>query len=292
MALVLVTSTSTTKKEIRVNPTMTIHFGRCDGIWREQLQKVFKATTQFYERHCFLIKESHGIRHVEAVHAHSVNAIECFKPKLSSQLSMEIQSAALLHDVDDRKYFPKQPSDKDKYPNARQILEDVGIQKDSVDNIMRMISVVSCSENGNTVPDFVKADDSYHLLIPRWSDRLEAVGLIGVVRCYQYNKEHGDPLWSDRSPRATTVEEVWEYTTPERFEQYQRSGGSSSDMISHYYDKLLHVAKPPSDIVRNVYLEAKAAESSNILVDVCLRFGRNGRVDEEHLQQLESSLIV
>jgi len=154
--------------------------------------------------------------------------------------------------------------------------------------IVYMISLVSCSRNGTSIPQQIMEDDqSFHLLIPRWSDRVEAVGTIGVIRCYQYNQEQGYALCSPTSPKPTTVDEVWEFVTPDRLEDYQRSGHSSSDMISHYYDKLLHLARPPNkDVVRNSYLEQALEDSSRELVEVCVRYGRTGKVDEEYIQQL------
>lgn len=256
--------------------------------WTAILGQAIAATNKFYMKHAGFIKESHGLRHVLAVHRHAVNAVECHETVLSYQTKVEIQVAALLHDVDDKKYFPGRSIDE-KYMNAVEILELIQMPPESITSILDMISYVSCSENGNTIPDKVLDSGSYHLLIPRWCDRLEAVGSIGVIRCYQYNREQGAPLWSPNSPRATTVDEVWEYATEQRYEAYQSNGGSSSDMISHYYDKLLHIARPPPpSIVCNQYLERMANESSKELINVCLHFGKTGNVDEEYIQNLIS----
>lgn len=248
------------------------------------------------------IKESHGLSHVLAVHAHSSKAIECISPPLSPDTSMEIQLASLLHDVDDHKYFPdphqdSQNDDTDTdaeyrlYPNATHIMSSLGgLPPRSCTRILRMISWVSCSSNGNSVPPSIQACSHYHLLIPRWSDRLEAIGARGVVRSYRYNREHALPLSSPSSPRASDVEEVWKLAPPERFELYQASGGESEDMISHYYDKLLHVAKPPQDSVRNGYLERMGRESADALIEVCLRFGRTGLVDIGYIEGLADEL--
>lgn len=179
----------------------------------------------------------------------------------------------------------------ENFENARWILlnhhqAQEELSTDSIESILYMISLVSCSRNGNYIPQQILEEESYPLLIPRWSDRVEAVGTVGVIRCYQYNQEHGHALSSPRSPRPTTVDEVWEFVTPDRLEDYQRTG-NSSDMISHYYDKLLHLARPPNkDIVRNSYLEQALEDSSRELVEVCLRYGRTGKVDEEYIQQL------
>jgi len=70
------------------------------------------------------------------------------------------------------------------------------------------------------------------------------------VAGYQYNRHAGAPLSVDTTPRPATQEEVWRHATEERFEEYQASGGGSLSMIDHYYDKLLHVARPPPRLAR------------------------------------------
>lgn len=258
------------------------------------IQNVLENVEVFYKIHTE-IKESHGIRHVLAVHNHSKHAIASHSPALSSQQGMEIQIASLLHDVDDSKYFPHHHHhhhDNNHFlKNAKEIMHQSQVPPTSHDIILSMIQWVSCSKNGNSIPPSIPETNQYHLLIPRWSDRLEAVGPIGVVRCYQYNQEKQLPLWSCHSPRAKTLDQVWEYATPDRSEQYQKSGGeSSTDMISHYYDKLLHVALPPSDIVRNRYLEQMQQESAAELLEVCIRFGKHGVVDEDYILGLAEKL--
>lgn len=247
-------------------------------------QAVLNAVMQFY-RNNPQIKVSHGISHVMAVYNHSVRAVQCHQPLLNPTQSMEIKVAALLHDVDDSKYFP----DNKDHSNAKGILETVEIELDSQSRILRMISLVGCSENGNRVPIDIVENESYHLLIPRWCDRLEAVGAIGVVRCYQYNSEKGQPLFTKYSPRALSPTQVWELASKDRFDAYT-NGKESTDMISHYYDKLLHVARPPPDIVRNQYLEDMGVESSKELVEVCLIFGQTGAVDVNYINGLLSQV--
>ncbi|KAL7468906.1 hypothetical protein ACHAXS_009150 [Conticribra weissflogii] len=307
--------------------------------------RVHTLIRQFYQQNPH-IGESHGLKHVMAVHGHAVRAIDSHRealskgsssaPPICDMTAMEIEVAAILHDVDDRKYFPRGDVFDDRancfsssssssgqpqpnLPNALHITKSAEIPEDSIRTILKMISWVGCSENGNSIPPEIEVTKKYHYLIPRWSDRLEAVGPIGVVRCYQYNREIGAPLWKDDdlydSPRPSCEEEVWEFATPERFEGYltgekskkgvspnkkQKRGsgneniakneGVESSMISHYYDKLLHVARPPPEIVRNDYLESIAKESSKELVEVCLRFGRTGIVDEEYILALDKKM--
>ena len=247
------------------------------------VEHMWTLVEEFYHVHGD-IPPSHGWSHVQAVFGHAYHAIACLDPPLTPQLAMEIQITALLHDVDDHKYFPLH---KD-HENARLLLKCANISADSINSIVYMISLVSCSDNGNSLPPDLNG--RFYLLIPRWADRLEAVGSVGVVRCYQYNQENQLPLSSCHSPRPQSLQELWELVTPERFHLYQQSGGASQDMISHYYDKLLHIACPPKDLVHNPYLECMADESSKALVQVCLRFGKTGQVDEDYIQQLAIDL--
>ncbi|KAL7563300.1 hypothetical protein ACA910_016660 [Epithemia clementina (nom. ined.)] len=244
----------------------------------------------FYKLHARLIKASHGLEHAMTVYKHARKAIECHQPTLSPRTVMEIEMAALLHDTDDYKYFPDTP--KGMYPNALAILAKADVPDESWADIIQMISLVGCSENGNTVPDSIRQTNAWHKLIPRWSDRLEAVGASGVVRCFQYSKEIRRPLSSPKSPRAQTAQQVWNLCRPERFESYQTNGPSDDSMMTHYYDKLLHVSRPPPEIVQNEYLIKMAEASSEELVEMCVRFGKTGRVDEEYVQQLAKRLGV
>jgi len=248
------------------------------------IAQAVEKVKNFYTEHPE-IKASHGWNHIQAVFDHTNKALLSLEYKLPSMVAMEIKMAALLHDMDDKKYFPHVCSGE--YPNAVVVLEILGIATMSRKQIIKMISWVGCSENGNSIPEEVEDSGAYHLLIPRWADRLEAVGSRGVVRCYQYNCEKGQPLSSVASPRPQSEEELWtKYAIHSKLQEYMDRGGTSTDMISHYYDKLLHIAKPPKEIVRNAYLEGTAESSSKDLVEVCLRYGKTGKVDVKHIMSL------
>merc|ERR1712156_1272497 len=135
-----------------------------------------------------------GVAHCKQVLGHMDKALSC--PDLSSAVKnqliprrvLALRLAALLHEADDHKYFKKEER------NAKTIVEEVE----------QMISFVSASGNGNKVPEQAEGDPS--LLWPRFCDRLEAIGTVGAVRCYQFNSEKGDPLMSKTTPRPTTEE--------------------------------------------------------------------------------------
>merc|ERR1711933_69199 len=54
-------------------------------------------------------------------------------------------------------------------------------------------------------------------------------------------------------------------------------------MIDHYYDKLLHIQRCSSE---SVYLQEQLQKRLQVMVDVCLAFGRTGFVDVENLDAL------
>lgn len=227
------------------------------------------------------IPDSHGFLHASRVLAHADAALGASAVPLQAQRALAVRLAALLHDADDKKYFPDCP--KGTFPNAERIVRDAlashgtSFAVDAViDEVAEMIGWVSCSKNGNTIPP--KAVKEPELLWPRWADRLEATGNIGIVRCWQYNNEVKAPVVVSTTPRPVSEAEVWTLATPQRFRAYQTSNGKSASMLDHYYDKLLQLGRPPSGDVQNTYLEAEMDKRSAPLVKVCLAYGQTGKL--------------
>jgi uncharacterized protein len=170
------------------------------------------------------IESGHGIEHARAVLNHARAAASEFD--LRPEEYTAILLAALLHDADDRKFF------KNSH-NAEDILENC--PKEIRELALEMIKLVSCSKNGNSV-----YGGPQWMLIPRYSDRLEAMGKIGVERCYSYMVATRRPEYGPDTPRAYSAEEVMQLATPERFMKYQETGNSATT-IDHFLDKLLHL---------------------------------------------------
>jgi len=233
--------------------------------------------------------ESHGLQHCLTVLDHMDKAIQCddkSSGKLTNSKKLTLRLAALLHEADDHKYF------KDGTNNAQNILKEVlsgQTEFTSVPTIesevLEMISYVSASVNGNSVPEKAKADPT--LLWPRFCDRLESIGVIGTVRCYLYNREVGAPLFIDTTPRPKSEDEVWNHVTEERWNGYQ-NGGDSASMMDHYYDKLLQIAVFKPEVVNNTYLVQEASKRVQPLLDVCVQYGKTGVVPEELIMSYQN----
>lgn len=185
---------------------------------------------------------------------------------------MAVMLAALLHDADDRKFFG--PSDD--MGHARRIASEAlrgegpwdGVA-DMSETVVKLISLVSASKNKNDAGSNVER----WMLFPRLADRLEAIGWIGVVRCYQYNSHCKAPLYLPSTPRVTNEAELAAVAPPERFARYN---GESASMIDHYYDKLVHVARLESD---NPFFHREALARRKVMLDFLFDFGRTGTVD-------------
>ena len=62
------------------------------------------------------IDDSHGAGHAAAVLRHAESAVAAAAPPLPESRALAVRLAALLHDADDRKYFPDTCK---TYANAR-----------------------------------------------------------------------------------------------------------------------------------------------------------------------------
>lgn len=208
----------------------------------------------------------HGFSHFLAVTDHAVKALK--HEKLTDDQKLQVELAALLHDADDKKIFPQIDSDESAfdYPNAQTILEDcMSDRKELISGIIQMIDLVSCSKNGDSEPP------EPWMAIPRDSDRLEAIGQIGIDRCYEFTLHKKAPFHIDTTPRTKTIEDVWRAATPERFATYMK-GVNSASMIDHYYDKLLHIGRPEKLRSQNPYILEEAARRNDIMASYVLKY--------------------
>jgi HD superfamily phosphodiesterase len=118
-----------------------------------------------------------------------------------------VKIAALLHDIDDHKYFPENSN----FENARKLLsidtvkQIDGLTDNEISSILLMIYLVSSSVHGDTMPTGLP--DWY--FYPRYADRLEALGIIGLKRTLEYTIKKGQPLFRSDTKRANTKEELF-----------------------------------------------------------------------------------
>jgi len=128
-----------------------------------------------------------------------------------------VELAALLHDLIDDKLV----SNKDEaVQEVMYWLEGVGVTSKDSEKILEIIETISF-KGGNS-----KKLHTIEAQIVQDADRLDAIGAIGIARCFAYAGSKGDPLFDpELSVRETMTEEEY------------RKGKSSA--VHHFYEKLL-----------------------------------------------------
>jgi len=213
----------------------------------------------------------HGIEHAKQVLNNAIKAIEVSTYVLTSEQIESVLLAALLHDADDRKFFPMHV----KNENLRLVLFDK--TDEFINSVIYMVDLVSSSKNGDSIPLEIVGQE--WKLIPRYADRLEAIGLIGIERCYIYSKKANMPLYLKDTPKPKTVEELWSIATQERYHSYD---GNSSSMMDHYYDKLLRLTFFP---IKNTYFDEQCEIRRQPLIDFVLKYGNHETITNEEIEE-------
>eukprot|EP01100_Stratorugosa_tubuloviscum_P004500 TRINITY_DN2132_c0_g1_i1.p1 TRINITY_DN2132_c0_g1~~TRINITY_DN2132_c0_g1_i1.p1 ORF type:complete len:226 (-),score=104.76 TRINITY_DN2132_c0_g1_i1:57-734(-) len=162
---------------------------------------------------------SHDWAHIERVRklAHTIAQQENYN---DFEL---IQLAAILHDVGDWKYSG---SEEVGPAASRKFLEENNydpIKITTIENIIRSISFKNeLLNNQNNSTPFIE------LYIVQDADRLDAIGAIGIARCFTYGGAKNRRLYDLEAPR--TIYQVSK-------EDYMYGAHPSS--VSHFYQKLL-----------------------------------------------------
>ncbi|MDG5789942.1 HD domain-containing protein [Evansella sp. AB-P1] len=127
------------------------------------------------------------------------------------------EMAALLHDVADEKF-------NESEEEGLQKVEEWLLQQDVLEierlQILSAIQTVSFKGGNNRKPATLEGK------IVQDADRLDAIGAIGIARCFMYAGAYGDAMYHpDLLPRGEMTQE-----------QYRNE---QSTAINHFYEKLL-----------------------------------------------------
>ncbi|XP_020093401.1 uncharacterized protein LOC109713648 [Ananas comosus] len=108
----------------------------------------------------------------------------------SSSISLEIvELAALLHDIGDYKYTKNGVEDTTV---VEKFLEEEGLEEAKRDKILTIIKGMGFK---NEVSRVQLADSSLEFGIVQDADRLDAIGAIGIARCFIYGGSKGHILY-------------------------------------------------------------------------------------------------
>lgn len=139
--------------------------------------------------------------------------------KKENKNAFVIQMIALLHDIFDEKF-----ADGDISENLRNYLTEIElidkIDSDELENIIHSVANLGFKGGFNTV------EISDEGKIVQDADRIDAIGAIGIARCFAYNGKKGNPIY-DPEVGIIEVKNENEYRNVKRH------------AINHFYEKLL-----------------------------------------------------
>lgn len=233
----------------------------------------------------YKLSDDHGFVHATIVAQNAQDALDD-NMDFPSEKYYLIVMAALLHDLDDRKLFPKNKN----FENATGCLKEIKLAENDIEEVIKMISLVSASKNGNTVVN------PLWMYIPRDSDRVEALGIIGIERAWEYTAYVKMPIVTKETELVTSDDELSKLDLKKRYQDYIAGGGVSRSMIDHMYDKLLNISTLSSG---NTYLQFLANNRHNImkkwLFEVCQAIKSSGvqlPIYDKFWKYVNSTLII
>lgn len=139
---------------------------------------------------------------------------------LSPHQTQIVELAALLHDIDDHKYVSSEG-----HETAEQFLSCQNVPIDMIQCVMNIIHNMGFKEeverlsNGQLAPEFGIVQDA---------DRLDAIGAIGIARCFTFGGSRNRVLYNpDIPPRVNMTKE-----------EYMKQGEKQTT-LNHFHEKLL-----------------------------------------------------
>lgn len=177
-------------------------------------KKIITNTIAFVKDELKNAEGGHDWFHIERVYKNAL--------LISSEENVNdfiVKIAALLHDIADSKFHNGDETIGPKV--ARNFLTNEGVDKKSIEHIIEIIKNVSF-KGGNFTTSF----HSKELAVVQDADRLDAIGAIGIARCFNYGG------YKERALYNPSIEPNLNMTK----EAYKNSNAPS---INHFYEKLL-----------------------------------------------------
>ncbi|WP_440879513.1 HD domain-containing protein [Tenacibaculum sp. C7A-26P2] len=175
---------------------------------------IIENTKLFVKKTLIGAESGHDFFHAERVYKNSLTIA-----KKENVNEFIVGLGALLHDIADSKFYEGDETIGPK--KARLFMEDQHVDKPVIDHVVKIIENISF-KGGNFVQNFKSSE----LDVIQDADRLDAIGAIGIARCFNYGGYKNRELYNpDISPKLEMNKE-----------EYKKS---EAPTINHFYEKLL-----------------------------------------------------
>ncbi len=179
-------------------------------------ERIIDKTIQFVKTELANAEGGHDWFHIERVHK---NALLIAKGENANVYIVEL--AALLHDIADSKFHNGDESIGPR--KAAKFLESQLVPQDLIDKVVYIIQNMSFK---NSLESKSAIQKSIEFQIVQDADRLDAIGAIGIARCFNYGGFKNRPLYDPEIKPVLNLDK----------ESYKKS---TAPTINHFYEKLL-----------------------------------------------------
>lgn len=179
-------------------------------------EKIISNTIVFVKEELKNAEGGHDWFHVERVYKNTL-----LISKEEKVNTFVVSLAALLHDIADPKFFN---GDETIGPiKAQNFLEKQNVDKGVINHVINIIKYISFK---NSFDKNGKEFTSKELQVVQDADRLDAIGAIGIARCFNYGGFKHRALYNPEiSPNLKMSKEEYK--------------NSNAPTINHFYEKLL-----------------------------------------------------
>ena len=177
-------------------------------------EQIIQKTIEFVRQTLKGAEGGHDFFHIERVYK---NALLIAKSEEVDEFVVALGS--LLHDIADSKFYDGDETVGPK--KARVFLENEQVPEEIISHIESIILNISF-KGGN----FEQKFSSPELAVIQDADRLDAIGAIGIARCFNYGGFKNRELYNPEIPPNLKMTK----------EEYKKS---TAPTINHFYEKLL-----------------------------------------------------
>ncbi|MFT7899843.1 HD domain-containing protein [Tenacibaculum ascidiaceicola] len=177
-------------------------------------EQIIQNTIEFVKETLQGAEGGHDFFHIERVYK---NALLIAKNENVDEFVVSL--GALLHDIADSKFYDGDETVGPK--KARAFLMSQQVSEDTIIHIENIINNISF-KGGN----FKQSFTSPELNVIQDADRLDAIGAVGVARCFNYGGFKNRELYNPEIPPNLKMTK----------EEYKKS---TAPTINHFYEKLL-----------------------------------------------------
>lgn len=181
-----------------------------------KVEKLLSETVRFVKESLHSAEGGHDWLHTERVWN---NARQIGSAENANLIVVEL--ASILHDVADSKFH-----DGDEELGAiisRQFLDKQGLDSAVIEDVVYIIRHISFKGGQNN-----EVGKSIEFKVVQDADRLDAIGAVGIARCFNYGGYKNRPIFDPTCPPKMNQSK----------EEYKNSVAPS---INHFYEKLIRL---------------------------------------------------